>query len=252
MAHTAANDRAPRRRTEIGTAAAPTAAPAETTPDTPSEGTTPNSSAVGLLDLLATCIDSLWAAGADEGSRETALSAIGLLARTLRTLGKNSADAAARRDLAHVHGLASAVRASTGSGLHRAICLMLEDMLGMPRAETSAAVLPHVLAVNAPSLPDIDARLGRLLNGGRDHPAGAVGAIHDLYRDVDAPRALVDHGFLGAAIPGAVRRTLVAVPPENPSPLTEEDLTWLFTDALNGDFDGRDERAAVRAAAGLE
>lgn len=242
MGRTAAVDRPPHRRTTTDRATSGTAASSETAP-----GTT----AAVPLDLLATCIDSLWAEGADEESRESALSAVGLLSRALRVLDGNPGDASAHRDLARGRSLASSASASAGSGLHRTICLMLEDMLDMPRAETSAAVLPHVLAVNAPSLPDLDARLGRLLNGGRDHAAGAVGAIQDLYRDVDAPRALVDHGFLGAAIPGAVRRTLLAAPPSNPAPLTEEDLTWLFTDALNGDFDGREERAAVRAAAGL-
>ena len=51
--------------------------------------------------------------------------------------------------------------ASAGSGLHHKICHVLGGMFDLPHAETHAVVLPYVLALNAPAVPDLDAPDGR-------------------------------------------------------------------------------------------
>ena len=106
---------------------------------------------------------------------------------------------------------------------------MLGGRYDLPHAETHATVLPHVLALNAPQVPAADARLAAAFGS----PTGLAG-LQRLRAELDAPRALRDHGFREEDIPDAVAAVLPVVPPSNPTPVTTENLTALLRAVWEG------------------
>ncbi|QGU06084.1 Maleylacetate reductase [Corynebacterium occultum] len=188
------------------------------------------------LNAMAHCVDSLWAPKADPINQVNALEGARALASALRRIHADPDDVEARGEAFYGCYLAAVSFASAGSGLHHKICHILGGTFNLPHAETHATVLPHVLAFNAPAVPELGERLARALSGGDSHPGGAVGALADLYREVEAPGALAEVGFTAEGIPEAVRRTLAVVPASNPVTATEENITQLLTNALEGEF----------------
>ncbi|MGP6174090.1 maleylacetate reductase [Corynebacterium sp. A21] len=188
------------------------------------------------LNAMAHCVDSLWAPRADPINQVNALEGARSLAAALRRIHADPEDIDARGEAFYGCYLAAVSFASAGSGLHHKLCHVLGGTFDLPHAETHAIVLPHVLAFNEPAVPELAERLNRALTGGDSHPEGAVGALAELYREVGAPRALLDVGFTAAGIPDAVRRTLAAVPASNPVTATEENLTQLLHNALSGEL----------------
>lgn len=187
---------------------------------------------------LAHCVDSLWAPRADPINQALALEGARALSQALRGIVADPR-ALAPRELA-LHGcyLAAVAFSSAGSGLHHKICHVLGGSFGLPHAQTHAAVLPHVLALNAPALPELARRLAAAL-GSREPPDDepephAVAALCELYEDVEAPTRLADHGLAESDLPAAVERVLVSAPAANPTALTAANLTSLLTGALTG------------------
>lgn len=188
------------------------------------------------LNAMAHCVDSLWAPKADPINRVNALEGARALASALRRIHADPADVEARGEAFYGCYLAAVSFASAGSGLHHKICHILGGTFDLPHAETHATVLPHVLAFNAPAVPEVADRLAVALTGGQSHPGGAVGALADLYREVDAPKALRDIGFTAEGVPEAVRRTLAVVPDSNPVVATGDNITQLLNNALAGEL----------------
>jgi maleylacetate reductase len=182
------------------------------------------------LNGLAHCVDAMWGPRADPIDRAFAAEGIRALAAGLplaaaRPAGREGRELALYG--AYVSGLAFS---SAGSGLHHKICHVLGGTYGRPHAPTHAIVLPHVLALNAPSAPDAERRIAVALGA---HTA--LGGLRELRRALDAPRALRDLGFEEADIPAAAEAILPAVPPNNPAPVTHDTLRRLLTAAWNGD-----------------
>ncbi len=133
--------------------------------------------------------------------------------------------------------LAAVAFASAGSGMHHKICHVLGGSFGLPHAETHAIVLPHVLAHNAPAVPELSRRLAEALGNpdATDPARAAVTAVQALRHRLDAPEALRDHGLAEADLPEAASRCLAAVPDSNPVPLTRRSMTALLRAAWAGD-----------------
>jgi alcohol dehydrogenase class IV len=129
--------------------------------------------------------------------------------------------------------LAAVAFASAGSGLHHKICHVLGGMFDLPHAETHAVVLPYVLALNAPAVPDLDARMAGAL-GARSALAGLM----RLRDEVDAPRSLADLGLDEAGIASAVRPILEVAPASNPVPVTPAVVEVLLRAAWEGSEPG--------------
>jgi maleylacetate reductase len=49
--------------------------------------------------------------------------------------------------------------ASAGSGMHHKLCHVLAGAYNLPHTQTHAAMLPHILAVNAPFAAEAEARI---------------------------------------------------------------------------------------------
>jgi maleylacetate reductase len=207
------------------------------------------------LNALAHCVDSLWAPGSDPINQALALEGARALNLALRGIVVDPGDIDSREQALYGCYLAAVAFSSAGSGLHHKICHVLGGTFELPHAHTHAAVLPHVLAFNAPAVPELAGRLATALGytpevaGGDTDRAGeyeshadrshdgvsvAVRALQDLYTALDAPRNLAACGFTTAGVPEAVERVVAAAPPSNPVPVTQQGITSLLQDALLG------------------
>ena len=195
------------------------------------------------LNGMAHCVDSLWGPRTDPINQALALEGARALARSLRGIVANADDMEAREQALYGCYLAAVSFAGAGSGLHHKICHVLGGTFDLPHAQTHAIVLPHVLELNAPAVPELASRLASALgdtSSTNDGPKAATAALHDLYAAVQAPSRLADFGFTAAGINEAVDRIVTAAPPSNPVPVTERNITGLLNAALTG------ERAAAK------
>nr|WP_202387768.1 maleylacetate reductase [Nocardioides flavescens] len=188
------------------------------------------------LNALAHCVDSMWGPRADpidralagEGIRALAAGLPGI-AEVAGTDGDGSDESAIEQTLYGAY-LAAVSFASAGSGMHHKICHVLGGMFDLPHAQTHAVVLPHVLAFNAPHAPDAERRIAAAFGS-----ASAVAGLAALRARLDAPRALRDYGMPHDGIPRAVEPILAAVPGNNPTPVTRDDVTALLEAAWAGE-----------------
>ena len=188
----------------------------------------PTSVASGL-NALAHCVDSMWAPRTDPIDQALAVDGIRALRLGLLRVVADPSGLAGREQTLYGAYLAAVAFASAGSGLHHKICHVLGGMFGLPHAETHAVVLPHVLALNAPAVPDLDRRMAEAL----DAPT-ALDGLRGLRDQTDAPRALRDLGLGEADVPNAIQPILEAAPPSNPTPVTTEKIEALLHDAWEG------------------
>ncbi|GAA1164873.1 maleylacetate reductase [Nesterenkonia sandarakina] len=223
------------------------------------------------MNALAHCIDSLWGPRADPLNALLAGEAMGALRRGMSPLAGDSdgsgnsggsgnpggsagpgtsgaADSAgaelqARQQLQYGAYLAATAFASAGSGLHHKICHMLGGAFGLPHAQTHAVLLPHVLAFNLPHAPAAGERIAQAL----DAPDPLTG-LERLRTQIDAPRALRDHGLKEADLDRAASLILEVVPASNPRKMTATDAAELIRAA----FSGADASALERPVRHLE
>jgi maleylacetate reductase len=187
------------------------------------------------LNALAHCVDSLWAPKADPINQALALEGVRALAAGLTGITADSGNIHAREQSLYGCYLAAVAFASAGSGLHHKICHVLGGTFNLPHAETHAVILPYVLALNAPAVPELAARLAAALGHAEGTNTSAVQALNSLRESLNAPKSLADYGFTPEDIPEAVRRVLAVVPESNPTSATEENITALLSAAQAGD-----------------
>lgn len=188
------------------------------------------------LNALAHCVDSLWADGADPINEALALEGARALAEGLPMVVADPRGREGRDRCLYGAYLAAVAFASAGSGLHHKICHVLGGTWDLPHAATHAVVLPHVLALNAPAVPEASGRLAVALGAspGEDPALAAVTALEALRDAVSSPRSLRDIGMPEAGLDEAVRRVLAVVPPTNPVAVTADDLHTLLRAAWEG------------------
>ena len=181
------------------------------------------------LNALAHCVDSMWGPRVDPIDQALALEGIRALAQGLPTVATDPREIAGRELTLYGAYLAAVAFASAGSGLHHKICHVLGGMYNLPHAQTHAVVLPHVLALNAPSVPHVEQRMAAAFD-----TATALDGLQRLRGQVDAPRALRDYGLREEDLPAAVDAVLAAVPAGNPTPVTATNLDELLRAAWQG------------------
>jgi maleylacetate reductase len=98
--------------------------------------------------------------------------------------------------------------------LHHKLCHLLGGTYGLPHAETHAAVLPQVVRVNGPAVPDAARRLAAAL--GTDDLAGG---LFDLFAGAGVPTSLRE---LGLTEEQAHEAATAFKPTDNPVPVTPE------------------------------
>ncbi|MER5435740.1 maleylacetate reductase [Streptomyces sp. NPDC002588] len=181
------------------------------------------------LNAIAHCVDSMWAPRTNPVNQAFAMEGLRAVAGGLRRIVREPDDIDGRDATLYGCYLSGVAFASAGSGLHHKICHVLGGAYDLPHAQTHATVLPYVLELNAPGAPDAARRIAAALDS-----ATPVAGLNALREELDAPRALADHGLRREDIPEAVRLILPYVPANNPVPAGAEDLTDLLTRAWAG------------------
>lgn len=181
------------------------------------------------LNALAHCVDTMWAPNANPINRALAAEGIHALRDGLPQIVVNPNRIDGREQALYAAYLAAVAFASAGSGLHHKICHVLGGACNLPHAETYAVVLPYVLALNGPAVPEAERRIAIALGTER-----ATDGLEELRSTLQAPRALRDYGFLESDIPAAANAIMAVVPPSNPRRVTAEDLRRLLRAAWEG------------------
>lgn len=181
------------------------------------------------LNGLAHCIEAMWAPRADPINQALAGEAIRALADGLPAVKADPTGIGGREQVLYGAYLAGVAFASAGSGLHHKICHVLGGAFDLPHAQTHAIVLPHVLAFNAPAVPQVETKIATAF--GADSAVAGLGALR---AKLDAPSALKDYGLTGGDIGAAVELILPVVPPSNPRPITSDNLRELLLTAYCG------------------
>jgi alcohol dehydrogenase class IV len=193
----------------------------------------PTSVASGL-NALAHSVDAMWGPRSDPVDRSLALEGIRGLRVGLPRVVEDPMDVGGREQTLYGAYLAAVAFASAGSGLHHKICHVLGGMFGLPHAETHAVVLPYVLALNGPAVPELESRIADALGAG-----AALGGLVSLRDELGAPRSLRELGMPEDGIPRAAGPIVDAMPANNPAPVTREIVEAL----LHAAWEGRDPHA---------
>jgi maleylacetate reductase len=188
----------------------------------------PTSVASGL-NAVAHCVDSMWAPRTDPIDQALAVEGIRALREALPRVVEDPMELAGREQMLYGAYLAAVAFASAGSGLHHKICHVLGGMFGLPHAETHAVVLPYVVALNAPAVPEIERRLATAFGAG-----SASAGLQVLREETEAPRSLRELGLREGDVPEAVQPILDATPVSNPVPVTAVDIEALLRAAWAG------------------
>jgi maleylacetate reductase len=189
----------------------------------------PELSAASGMNALAHCVEAFWAPGANPVTSALAEQGIRALAAGLPGVVADGSDLDARADTLLGAWLAGAAFAVAGSGLHHKVCHVLGGAYDLPHAQTHAIVLPHVLAHNAPGVPEAAARIAAAL--GADD---AVRGLTDLSRELGIPSGLREVGLREDQLDEATDLVLEKVPADNPVPTDREDVTRLLRAAWSG------------------
>ncbi|MFC5202473.1 maleylacetate reductase and hydroxyquinol 1,2-dioxygenase domain-containing protein [Streptomyces kaempferi] len=180
------------------------------------------------VNAMAHAVEALYSVDANPATDHQALEAISRIARALPRLAADPADRGARADLLMAAWLAGTCLATVGMALHHKMCHTLGGSFDLPHAETHTVLLPHVLAYNAPSDPDVMRRIAQAL----DVPDAASG-LYDLVASLGGPTSLRELGMPESGLADAAELAL-ATPYPNPRDLTREGIEGLLTDAWNG------------------
>ncbi|MDH6626243.1 maleylacetate reductase [Streptomyces sp. LBL] len=186
------------------------------------------------LNAMAHCVDSMWGPRTDPIDRALAQEGIRALATGLPTVADDSTSVGGIEQTLYGAYLAAVAFASAGSGMHHKICHVLGGMFNLPHAQTHAVVLPYVLAFNAPHAPEAEARIAQAF-GAVFRTREASAGLAALRQALDAPRALRDYGMPENGIAKALGPIMKALPADNPTPVTAENLTALLEAAWAGD-----------------
>jgi len=178
------------------------------------------------MNAIAHAVEAMYAADAGPIATSAADKAIRLLAHALPRIVARLDDLDARTSAlqgAHAAGVALSL---ASMGLHHKICHVLGGTFGLPHALTHAAVLPHVVAFNAPEVPLAMERIADAL-GAQDAAAGLAA----LNRTLGLNSTLGDLGLR----PTDVNRSaalIVSSSYANPRPVNESAVRALLMSAL--------------------
>jgi maleylacetate reductase len=186
------------------------------------------------LNAMAHSVDSMWGPRADPIDRALAQESIRALATGLLHVADDSASIEGIEQTLYGAYLAAVAFSSAGSGMHHKICHVLGGMFNLPHAQTHAVVLPYVLAFNAPNAPEAEARIAQALGEVFETTTASAG-LAALRQALDAPRALRDLGMPEDGIARALGPITDAIPANNPTSITDENLTALLHAAWTGE-----------------
>ena len=182
------------------------------------------------FNALAHSVEALWATGCNPVTTALALEGVRAISRSLPTVMADGSDLAGRSDLLYGAYLSGIALGTTSAGLHHKLCHVLGGTFNLVHADAHAVVLPHVVAFNAPALPDEMARLAAALGAPGDDPAAA---LWDLATASAVATSLADLGLTADDLPEAAQRAAEAIG-ENPVPIDVDAVRGLLGRAFAG------------------
>jgi maleylacetate reductase len=188
----------------------------------------PAISATSGMNAIAHAAEALYAPQCNPITSLMAEEGVAALERALPRIVANPSDAEARADALYGAWLCGVCLGAVGMALHHKLCHTLGGSFNLPHAETHTVVLPHVIAYNAPAVPDAVARLACALRV----PDAARG-LFDLAGRLGAPRSLKELGMREVDIDVAADLA-VARPYWNPRPIERIAIRDLIARAWAG------------------
>lgn len=185
-------------------------------------------SAASGMNGIAHAVEALYAADASPVSSLFAEDGLRRLATSLPRIVAAPTDMFARSDALTGAHLAACALDLTTMGLHHKLCHALGGV-GLPHAETHAALLPYVVEFNASAAPNAMRRIAVVL--------GSVNASEGLFALSDmlgTRRSLSELGLVAGDIPRIAATAAAASGRSNPRPVTESDVRSLLERAFAG------------------
>lgn len=184
-----------------------------------------HTSAASGMNAMAHAVEAQYAPHASPMACAAADEAIRALAHSLPSLVATPRDLDVRTQaLRGAHAAAMALELAP-MGLHHKLCHVLGGF-GLPHAATHAALLPHVVAFNAPAAPDAMARIAAAL--GVDDAAAGLRALND---SLGLTMSLAALGLKPADVERAADAVGAATFP-NPREATSDAVRQLLVKAL--------------------
>lgn len=180
------------------------------------------------INAVAHCVEALYAPDTDPTMRLAARAGLTRLVAGLPGLAATPRDAALRADVLLGAYQAGTALATCGMGVHHRTCHVLGGESMAAHGRLNAAVLPHVVALNAPAAPELAEALADAL--GRDDVAAG---LWDWIAGLDAPTSLTAAGA-GDADPDHVATRVLERPLANPVELTHDAVRELVEQARLG------------------
>jgi alcohol dehydrogenase class IV len=181
------------------------------------------------INAIAHAVEALYARDRNPVISLMAEEGIRALAHALPAIAAKSDDRKARTEALYGAWLCGVCLGTVGMGLHHKLCHTLGGTFDLPHAETHTIVLPHVLAYNAPAVPDAIARIGRAIAA-----ADAAQGLYDLARRLNAKLALRDIGMPERGIDKAADLAVTNAY-WNPRPLERNAIRDLIARAWSGE-----------------
>jgi maleylacetate reductase len=189
-------------------------------------------SAASGFNALAHCVEALYAPGANPVTSLQAEEGLRVLAAALPRVVRATDDLEARSEALYGAYLAGAALAVAGTALHHKACHVLGGTWALVHGDVNAVLLPHVVAYNAPAVPDEMRRVARALGVVDDRDA--AGALFDLAVEIGAPTSLAGLGLPAAVLVEAAGRIVAETGTSNPRPPDQESLLAMLERAYRG------------------
>jgi alcohol dehydrogenase class IV len=184
-------------------------------------------SVVSALNAVAHAVEALYAPGIDPVTQWMAEESLRCLAPAIVDIGRAPREPQVRERALYGAHLAGSALGAVGMGLHHRICHVLGG-LGLPHAQTHAALLPHVVAFNASAAADAIARVARAIGA-----ESAAGGLFELARRSGAPTDLRSLGLGEADLDEAAQRVTEHAGP-NPRAASTADVRGILERAWRG------------------
>jgi maleylacetate reductase len=183
------------------------------------------------MNAMAHAVEALYAPGRNPVTSVIAEEAIRTLAASISLVAAEPSGLNGRSLALYGACLAGCAFAVAGSGLHHKICHVLGGAFDLPHADTHSVILPHVVAFQQRTVPELMDRVAADLGVG---PGEAATALKRLAEVAGIPLALRDIGAPRDGLDALAQPILESLPADSPGPPSAEDIRAILAAAYTG------------------
>jgi len=180
------------------------------------------------MNCLAHAVEALYPAEPNPVARYMAERTIAALAEALPVAVAKGRDASARAAAPEAGFMGGTLVAMAGMALHHGLAHVIGGRWGIDHGDCNAALLPHIVAFNAPGVPALEQVLCPVFGG--DDPASAV---FDFVERIGGTTALGPPGLEAEGIP-ATAAAMCASGRCNPRPYSAAAVERIFENVRAG------------------